>query len=271
MKETLIKIIKNRIVQIVLALTFVSIVAFYVFINVLSLDDGKHSFAIPAENNIIEDYIQTSVQKSNDPAMPEGGVREKGYHIHINLEVKQMYVYKNGELIKNYPCSGGKPSTPSPEGTWKIINKGEWGEGFGGAWMGFNVPWGKYGIHGTVYPWEIGKRNGSEGCIRMLNKDVRELYKIIPYGTTVTIVSPTRVFRTMKNGDIGTDVKEVQRDLAKLGYYKGSPDGKFGGYLKTCVEKFQKDNKIYTSGKVDRRTLDTLKKKVQEFEGNPAQ
>ena len=38
-----------------------------------------------------------------------------------------------------------------------IINKAGWGEGFGGAWMGLNVPWGTYGIHGTKSPWFVGK------------------------------------------------------------------------------------------------------------------
>ena len=39
------------------------------------------------------------------------------------------------ELIKTYSCSGGKWSTPSPIGTWIIVSKHLWGEGFGGSWM----------------------------------------------------------------------------------------------------------------------------------------
>ncbi len=54
-----------------------------------------------------------------------------------------MYVFfKDNEIYKEYDVSGGKPSTPSPLGTWNIVSKANWGEGFGGTWMGLNVPGG---------------------------------------------------------------------------------------------------------------------------------
>jgi len=244
-----------------LALVFIFSFGIYFYNNALSFD---------SDHDIISRYEllqQPAMVSSTDPSMPENGVKEKGYHIHINLDLKQMYVYKDGSFYKSYPCSGGKSTTPSPEGTWKIISKAEWGEGFGGAWMGINVPWGKYGIHGTVYPWVIGKSNSSKGCIRMNNKDVRELYKYIPHGTVVTIVHENKSFRSLKNGDVGSDVKELQMNLSKLGYYKGSMDGVFGSGLHNALSKFQKDNKIYSSGRADRKTIETLRKKVTEFEG----
>lgn len=43
-----------------------------------------------------------------------------------------------------------------------------------------------YGIHGTWEPESIGSA-ASQGCIRMLNEDVEELFDIIPVGTPVTI------------------------------------------------------------------------------------
>ena len=43
-----------------------------------------------------------------------------------------------------------------------------------------------YGIHGTNDPSSIGKAV-SHGCIRMNNKDVEELARIIPIGTPVSI------------------------------------------------------------------------------------
>ncbi|HAN09587.1 MAG TPA: hypothetical protein DCP90_03125, partial [Clostridiales bacterium] len=67
------------------------------------------------------------------------------YFIHCDLDECKMYVFKNNELIKKYPLSGGKDSTRSPYGSWIITDKDKWGEGFGGSWMGFNVPWGRYG------------------------------------------------------------------------------------------------------------------------------
>ena len=53
--------------------------------------------------------------------------------------------------------------------------------------MGFNVPWGQFGIHGTLEPGSLGWAS-SHGCIRMENSEVAELYKIVPIGTKVTIV-----------------------------------------------------------------------------------
>lgn len=62
------------------------------------------------------------------------------YSIVVDLDDHILYLYKKGDLYKKYPVSGGKYSTPSPLGTWKITSKADWGEGFGGTWMGFNVP-----------------------------------------------------------------------------------------------------------------------------------
>ncbi len=173
---------------------------------------------------------------------------------------------KNGELLKTYPVSGGKPSTPSPLGTWKVVGKDTWGEGFGGAWMAFNVPWGKYGIHGTIYPWFIGKSNASKGCIRMKNKDVRELYKLVPHGTTVTIVHSAWVFRTLRDGDVGSDVLDIQKALKRLGHFQGYPDGKYRAALTGAVKKFQKANKLSTNGKVNQQTYNTIIEKSKALD-----
>ena len=59
------------------------------------------------------------------------------YHILVDVEESKMYVIENGNCIKTYTCAGGKVSTPSPIGTWTIVSKGKWGEGFGGSWLRF--------------------------------------------------------------------------------------------------------------------------------------
>ncbi len=53
------------------------------------------------------------------------------YRILVDVEDSKLFLFENDELIKTYKCSGGKWSTPSPIGTWKIISKAKWGEGFG--------------------------------------------------------------------------------------------------------------------------------------------
>lgn len=181
------------------------------------------------------------------------------WHLKVDLDAHTLEVWHGGECIKTYPVSGGARENPSPIGTFKVVDKGNWGEGFGGAWLGINVPWGKYGIHGTVEPWFVGKSNASHGCIRMKNQDVRELYKIVPYGAWVTIKHDNPPFRLMRNGDVGSDVQKVQLMLEDLGYQPGGTDGRFGSYLERTVRQFQKDQQIYASGKVDEETYARLK------------
>lgn len=176
-------------------------------------------------------------------------IQQEKYYIHIDLDDHILYLFHEGKVEKKYPVSSGRQDTPSPIGTWKIISKSNWGEGFGGSWMGLNVPWGKYGIHGTNEPWSIG-RSMSHGCIRMYNADAKELRKIVPAGTKVTIVKGPygpfgNHFRTLKPGDRGSDIFAVQKRLKDLGYYNGYPDGIYGDGMKYAVHRFQKDHHLY--------------------------
>lgn len=188
---------------------------------------------------------------------------ESPYKIHINLDEQLMYVFKNGELYKTYPVSGGKTQSPSPVGDWVIIQKAKWGDGFGGAWMGLNVPWGKYGIHGTRTPWAIGRENVSGGCIRMNNEDVKELYEFIPHGTKVTIVFENQPFRNLKDGDFGSDVYQVQKALKQLGYFNNWCDGRYGASTAKAVKAYQQDTGLAQTGKVN---ISTWEKLMQEYE-----
>ena len=187
------------------------------------------------------------------------------YKILVDVEESKLYLFENDILSKEYKCSGGKWSTPSPIGTWTIISKGKWGEGFGGSWMGLNVPWGKFGIHGTLDPYSLGW-SSSHGCIRMDNNDVAELYKIIPIGTRVTIVDGVygafgRGFRDLKSGMYGADVMEIQKKLKELGFFSGNPNGKFGIETEKAVQKYCKANKLYL-----RKVIDIELQKQMGFE-----
>jgi L,D-transpeptidase ErfK/SrfK len=51
--------------------------------------------------------------------------------------------------------------------------------------MGISRP--SYGIHGTTDARSIGK-SVSSGCVRMTNREVEELYTIVPEGTEVVIL-----------------------------------------------------------------------------------
>lgn len=103
------------------------------------------------------------------------------------------------DIVKTYRVSTGKNSC-TPVGTFKIINKivnppwypstggmiasGDTKNVLGSRWLGISKQ--GYGIHGTVQPESIGT-SVTEGCVRMKNSEVEELYDIVPEGTEVVI------------------------------------------------------------------------------------
>ncbi len=107
------------------------------------------------------------------------------YSIRISLSRRQLTLLQDTRVIKRYPVGIGKMLSQTPAGTFKIINKSpNPGGPFGAMWMGLSRP--HYGIHGTDNPASIGHMV-SKGCVRMHNRDVLELARIVPIGTRVTI------------------------------------------------------------------------------------
>ena len=73
----------------------------------------------------------------------------------------------------------------------KIIPYGDPENVLGTRWMSIKAiegtePVDGYGIHGTIEPETVGMQS-SDGCIRLVNADVEELYTIVPEGTRVVI------------------------------------------------------------------------------------
>ena len=194
--------------------------------------------------------------------------KEKKYSIFIDVEDKTLYLLENQKCVKEYTIGSGKSGYPSPLGCWTIIEKGDWGEGFGGRWLGLDVPWGKYGIHGTIYSNSIGSAS-SEGCIRMFNGDVAELYSLVPIGTEVTIVNGPfgpfgRGFDEIDAGDRGADVLAIQRRLKQLNYYDGPLDGIYEDGMKKGLHQFQRDNGLTAQNRITKEAW--LKMGFREFE-----
>lgn len=114
--------------------------------------------------------------------------RQTPYSITINVAARRLTLLKNGKVFKTYPIAVGKPSTPTPKGNFRIINKAyQPGGPFGARWLGLNAPNGDYGIHGTNNPSSIGNAV-SNGCIRTYNNNIIELYNTVPIGTPVKII-----------------------------------------------------------------------------------
>lgn len=108
-----------------------------------------------------------------------------------------LTLYLNNYYLKQYNVGLGKfDKTPigtftiterveNPE--WKGLKHGDPKNILGDYWLTLaSDKFTGLGIHGTNKPDTIG-RNASEGCIRMRNEDIRELFIVVPRGTEVTI------------------------------------------------------------------------------------
>jgi len=122
--------------------------------------------------------------------------------IFVDISDQRMLVKLGETVIREYLVSTGTFKTPTPIGTFKILNKQELR--IGGAaphyrmpkWQGF-TQWG-HGLHALPYLasdrgtfWtealtHIGQRV-SHGCIRLLPEDADELYNLVTVGTPVTV------------------------------------------------------------------------------------
>lgn len=211
--------------------------------------------------------VQTDYIRWEDSCMREYN-ESKGLYIFIDLTKRTLYFFENGEQIKKYSVAIGTNESPSPIGLFRVIEKGDWGKGFGGRWMGLNVPWGVYGIHGTTKPGSIG-RAASHGCIRMRNRDIVELYRLVKHGTAVEIYGGPfgpfgKGFRELHPGDTGADVMEVQRNLQLKGHYKGYLSGYYSAATERSLNSFQKANKLPISNVIDDKMYERLGIVLQE-------
>ncbi len=183
----------------------------------------------------------------------------------VDIPSRTMTVYSDGQVFATYPVSVGSDKTPSPAGDWIINDKHPSGGEYGPYWIGLNVPWGKYGIHGTDEPWSIGRAE-SKGCIRLYNHDIEEIYRWATNGIPVKIVrsqygpfcheKPERVESVP--GDRGELVLEIQYQLRDHGFYKGPLNGIFTRETEEAVKAFQASKGLLSTGRVDESTYDKL-------------
>lgn len=213
----------------------------------LALFLGMLGFEFLDEHELATAEVQPAVA-------PSGSI-----NIVINVSKRVLEVYSDNQLYKYYRIAVGKSKTPTPIGEWNVVWKDyHWGTGFGTRWMGLNVPWGTYGIHGTNKPWSIGQF-ASHGCIRMRNKDVEELFEWVPIGTPVKIEGrKIKVQRILKYPTTGADVVIVQMKLKELGYLNTRADGIYGRATAEAVKAFQNAQGIEATGIVDKELVKTL-------------
>jgi len=147
------------------------------------------------------DLIMKSNNLANDKILPGRKIKvwTAPFSIFIDKSQNVLTLKTNEDIIKTYIVSTGRDNS-TPIGNFKIANKlvnptwfkagavvaaGSPENILGTRWLGFNLP--GYGVHGTTEPKTLGKQV-TQGCVRMSNPDIEELYTIVPVGTEVTIV-----------------------------------------------------------------------------------
>lgn len=118
----------------------------------------------------------------------------------VSLADRKLALVEDGKVVRIYPVAVGKPSTPSPAGTFvierRVMNPTYSHDGrivppgpnnpVGDRWMGLSIR--GYGIHGTNAPRSIGKA-ASHGCIRMGKADIEDLFAKVQVGDTVELIA----------------------------------------------------------------------------------
>lgn len=70
-----------------------------------------------------------------------------------------------------------------------------------------------------------------------------------------SFIKEESVYALSKYGSTGTEVKNIQKKLKELGYYKGSVDGIYGSATKKAVTAFQKNCGLTQDGICGKKTL----------------
>ncbi|KJS64315.1 MAG: hypothetical protein JL50_20095 [Peptococcaceae bacterium BICA1-7] len=144
--------------------------------------------------------LQETVKRALQPNIsPKQDIPFSPVEIFIDKSAHLLTLLSQSQIISRYPVALGK-NNKTPEGSFfvekKIMNPNK------------NIPGSAYGtramelsderdaIHGTNDPGSMGQ-DATMGCIRMQNKDIEELYSLVPLYSPVTISTDKK----KENGD----------------------------------------------------------------------
>ncbi len=148
--------------------------------------------------------IMAAVSASAEEKYKRAGVidgrerQEEIRRIVVSLQDRKLALLAGEKVVKIWATAVGAESTPSPSGTYTIVNRlcrpSYYRSGkvippgpsnpLGTRWLGLSLK--GFGIHGTNAPGSIG-RKASHGCIRMRNRDIEELFELVNVGDVVEL------------------------------------------------------------------------------------
>jgi len=165
-----------------------------------SVEPGDSLYKIAKKHNTTVDLIMKSNGLSGSLIKP--GMKLKIIKADFNIIVSKsntlLTLKSADEVVKEYPIGIGDNNS-TPVGEFKIVNRivdpvwyktgaivaaGSPENILGTRWLGISEP--GYGIHGTTDTQPITQQK-TQGCVRMMNEDVEELFMIVPVGTRVVI------------------------------------------------------------------------------------
>jgi hypothetical protein len=118
-------------------------------------------------------------------ANPHGVPASAPVYLVQKISEMQLYYYESGRLVRVFPVVFGKPSTPTPVGSYRVYSKTTGpGPAFGPLVLWYHRG---YGIHGTNQEYLLDDRwrYYSHGCTRNYNANIRWLWGRVPVGTPV--------------------------------------------------------------------------------------
>ncbi|HEX9761453.1 MAG TPA: L,D-transpeptidase, partial [Candidatus Acidoferrales bacterium] len=139
-----------------------------------------------------------SAARTESRAEPSRPRPEAVRRIVVSIPDRQVALLEDGQVVKVYPVAVGAFNQPTPSGTFEIVTRipdptyyrpgivippGP-ANPLGSRWLGLSRK--GMGIHGTNEPDSIGK-SLSNGCIRLHNRDVEELFEMVRAGDRVEI------------------------------------------------------------------------------------
>lgn len=174
--------------------------------SVATVVTGDSLHVIAKQNKISVDSLRLLNNVRGNTIHPGQNLKFLGGQIHAEVDKSDYWidVFIDGNWLLGYPIGHGKENcTPTGEFTVNILQKnpmwqprdgrppieyGKEGNPLGDRWIGFKDGTHHFGlgIHGTAEPESIGSQ-ASEGCIRLRNQDVVQIYPWFHRGTRVIV------------------------------------------------------------------------------------
>jgi lipoprotein-anchoring transpeptidase ErfK/SrfK len=179
---------------------------------------GKVVGTMPGGSRFFDEPLRAWVLKRSEDGrfgkvtLPYSGSRATGwiriaglelsrtpYRVKADLSRHSITVMRKDEVIMRFEAATGAPGSPTPVGRYFVTDLvaippgGSFGSfAFGLSGIQTNLPTGWTGgdqlaIHGTQDPSSIGT-SASAGCLRVSERSLQKLQRVIELGTPVTIV-----------------------------------------------------------------------------------